>query len=246
MSMQKRHLAAVVQARMTSTRLPGKILLLSAGKPLLEHLLLRLQAAKNLDAVIVATTSNDVDDPICKLCERLQIPYHRGSENNVLQRYQETIEKYALTDVMRITSDCPLHDPKLIDDFVTAYWQAQCDYFSNTLVRTFPHGYDMELFAAKQLFTFDAMTAETRIQEHVTFGFYTNPMRYKLKQFTREHDYWKIRLTVDTKNDFDVVNQIFTALYPDNPLFGYLEVVDYLRRHPQVAQLNQSIIQKLV
>jgi spore coat polysaccharide biosynthesis protein SpsF len=238
-------IGAVVQARMTSSRLPGKVLMPSVGRPLLEHLLNRLKAAKKVDKVIVATTVKATDDPVCELCERLGIPFHRGDEENCLSRFCETAKRFELGHVIRITADCPLHDPKLLDDFVSSYLNSTYDYYSNTIVRTFPHGYDMEIFAAKCLFDLQA-TKDPKILEHVTFGFYTNPMRFKIGQFQRPHDYWKIRLTVDTENDFKVVDKVFSTLYPKNPLFTYQEVVDFLQKNPEILKINQQIQQKFV
>ena len=233
---------------MTSTRLPGKVLKEVLGKPLLEYEIERLQQCRSLNKIVVATTVLPSDDVVVALCERLSVNVFRGSEEDVLSRYAQAATLHHADVVVRVTADCPLIDPTVVDLVVQTYLEtaAQYDYVSNTLERTYPRGLDVEVFSAKalQLAQVNSVNAEER--EHVTVYIYRRPQEFSIYQVTQERDNSNQRWTVDTQEDFQLVEQIIQALYPDNRQFSMQDVLGFLRENPQLMALNAHIEQKEV
>ena len=172
----------IVQARMTSTRLPGKVLKEVMGKSLLEYQIERLQRAKLADGIVIATTSNDTDQPIVELCERLDVACFRGSEHDVLARYHDAATLHQANTVVRVTSDCPLIDPAVIDQLICFYLEhvEEYDYVTNCLKRTYPRGMDVEVFSFRVLHEAFMEAVEQEEREHVTPFIYHHPERYRL------------------------------------------------------------------
>lgn len=234
----------IVQARMTSTRLPGKVLKTVLGKTLLEYQIERLQRVKLADQIVIATTTNNTDQPIIDLCQRLSIPYYRGSEEDVLSRYYEAATLYKTDTVVRLTSDCPLIDPTVIDEVINYYNENKCDYVSNTLDRTYPRGMDTEVFSYKVLKEAFDNAIELPEREHVTPFIYRRPEQYCLgsvKLITNQSQY---RWTVDTLEDFELIEKILSTLYPTNPEFSMQDCLELLQRHPKWERINSHIEQK--
>jgi spore coat polysaccharide biosynthesis protein SpsF len=238
----------IVQARMTSTRLPGKVLRTVLGKTLLEYQVERLQRVTLKDEIVIATTINRSDRPIIDLCERLGIPWQRGSEEDVLSRYCETARSHGADIIVRVTSDCPVIDPAVIDKVVRYYLdhRDQYDYVSNTLVRTYPRGMDTEVFSMHLLETAYHEATSPGDREHVTPFFYRQPRRYRLQAVMNDRDYSGYRWTVDTPEDFALIEQIIEMIYPGNPCFGMDDVIRLLDRHPELSMINAHIEQKKV
>lgn len=165
----------IVQARMTSTRLPGKVLLPLAGEPMLVRLLERLRRVQRADGIVIATTTNASDDPIAALCAQQGVPCHRGSELDVLSRYADAARLHAADVVVRITSDCPLIDPALIDQLIAVYEEGDSDYVSNMLPPTWPYGMAVEVFSATALAQAHAEATQDAEREHVTPFIYWHP-----------------------------------------------------------------------
>lgn len=234
------------QARMTSTRLPGKVLKEVAGRPLLEYQIERLRRVRNAHEVVVATTKNATDDPIVDLCERLDVSVYRGSEQDVLQRYYETAVAHGADVVVRVTSDCPVIDPAtveaLIDMFLAA--PAAYDYVSNTQTRSYPRGMDAEVFSFAAL---AAAQAEGRLdyeREHVTPYIYQHPERFRVGQLVAADDHSQHRWTVDTAEDYELVSRIIASLYPVNPEFDLAAMLALIAQHPDWSKLNAHVMQK--
>ncbi|GAA0319219.1 glycosyltransferase family protein [Bacillus carboniphilus] len=238
--------AAIIQARMGSTRLPGKILKTVNEKPLLEYQLERVQLAKTIDQIIVATTIKDTELPIVELCKRLGIDYYRGSEQDVLSRYYETAKKYHVDVIVRLTSDCPIIDPKVIDKVVNNFLRKypSIDYVSNTIERTYPRGLDTEVFSFEALNKAYHKAFLPRDREHVTAYFYTNPTQFKLYSIKNEQDYGNYRWTVDTEEDFELVRLILTELYNRTEHFSLEDVIMLLKANPKWNEINAHIEQK--
>lgn len=234
----------VVQARMTSTRLPGKVLLPLAGQPMLTRLIERLRRVKRADAVVVATTINATDDPIAALCEQLGVPCHRGSELDVLSRYADAARLNDADVVVRITSDCPLIDPALVDRLIAAYLEGGCDYVSNMLPPTWPYGMAVEVFSATALREAHAEAAQASEREHVTPFIYWHPERYRLRNVESPTDLSAQRWTVDTAEDYELVRRLFETLHPTQPHFGLADVLTTMDAHPDWMRINQHIEQK--
>ena len=237
----------IIQSPMTSTRLPGKVLKKVLDKPLLEYQIERLRQVKHAGEIVIATTTNDADQPIVDLCRRLSVPYFRGSEQDVLARYHDAAKEYQAEVIVRITSDCPLIDPHIIDKVIQFYLdhRPEYDYVSNSLERTYPRGMDTEVFAVKALNeAFAAATAQPD-REHVTPFIHRQPDRYRLANVAHSENQSRHRWTVDTPEDFELVKNIITALYPANPLFTMQDCLDLLAKYPEWGKINAHIEQKV-
>lgn len=238
--------AAIIQARMGSTRLPGKILKTVNGKTLLEYQIERVKQAKAIDQIIIATTVKESEQPIVRLCEKIGIDYYRGSEQDVLSRYYEAAQKYNVDVIVRLTSDCPIIDPEVIDKVVNEYVenQSSVDYVSNTLERTYPRGLDTEVFSFTALNKAYHEAVLPRDKEHVTAYLYTNPDLFKLQGVKNEQNYSSYRWTVDTEEDFELIQLILGELYNPNKLFQLEHVINLLKEHPEWNEINAHIEQK--
>lgn len=239
---------AIVQARMTSSRLPGKILRPILGRPMLELLLERLQRARRLDGVVVATTTNRADDAVEELALRMDVGCFRGSESDVLERVLRAARAHAVDVIVEITGDCPLVDPEVVDAVVDAYREAEVDYASNTLRRTFPRGFDTQVFSTRVLEDVARLTGDPLDHEHVSLYIYEHPDRYVLRNVDSglPETFWDLRLTVDAIEDFTLVSEVFQCLYPTRPSFGLRDVVELLASRPELIEINRHIRQKAV
>ncbi len=241
--------AIIVQARMGSTRLPGKIMKKVLGKPLLEYQLERLLRVKQADQVIIATTDNGEEQPIVDLCQRLGVPYFRGPEHDVLARYYSAASQFGADVVVRITSDCPLIDPAVVDKVIGYYLahQAEYDYVSNTFSnRTYPRGMDTEVFSFRALKEAHKEATDQAEREHVTLFIVWRPDRFRIKNLPYEKDYSHYRWTVDTPEDFALIEKIITALYPVNPHFTLEDCLKLIEENPEWTKINAHIKQKPV
>lgn len=233
----------ITQARMTSTRLPGKVLLEAAGRTFLDHHLDRLLAA-GLD-VYVATTTNDSDDPIVDLAHDRGLSVHRGSEHDVLSRFTGTIEEFSLDTVVRVTSDCPLIDGSLVARAVQEF-EAAGDpwlYLSNGLSRTWPRGMDLEVFSATALLDAEASATDLAHREHVTPYLYTNGSgRMTLRNLARPSDASAYRLTLDTAEDLQLLTTLIEGY--DALALDAEALIALLDAHPELAAINAHVEQK--
>lgn len=242
------NVVCIVQARMTSTRLPGKVLKEVLGKPLLEYEIERLRQCRSLNKIVVATTVLPSDDAVEALCEQLGINVFRGSEEDVLSRYAQAATLHQADAVVRVTADCPLIDPAVVDSVVQTYLETEgkYDYVSNTLERTYPRGLDVEVFSAKALQLAQANSVNKEEREHVTVYIYRRPQEFSVYQVKEGTDNSNQRWTVDTPEDFQLIEKILQALYPDNRQFSMQDVLGFLRENPQLMALNAHIEQKEV
>lgn len=239
----------IVQARMASTRLPGKIMKKVLGKTLLEYQLERLSRVKQADQVVIATTDHGEEEPIVELCQRLGFSYFRGAEEDVLARYYGAATKFGAEVVVRITSDCPLIDPAVVDKVIGFYLahQEEYDYVSNTFPElTYPRGMDTEVFAYKVLKEAYQEAKDQPEREHVTIFIKRRPERYRIKNLPYVKDYSHYRWTVDTPEDFALIEKMITALYPVNPHFTLEDCLLLMEEHPEWVKINAGIQQKLV
>ncbi|MCK6562678.1 glycosyltransferase family protein [candidate division KSB1 bacterium] len=236
----------ILQARMGSTRLPGKVLRLAAGRPVLEWCLLRLAESQQCRRVIVATSTLPQDDAIAAFCDQRQVPCFRGSENDVLQRYYEAMRRFHVDPVIRVTADCPLIDAHVLDAMLPAYFARQADYLSNTLTRTFPRGYDLEIFSFAALQTAQQQAQQAYEREHVTPFIYQHPQLFKLAGYENDFDASALRVTVDTPEDLLVVDRIYQHFVQTGRghHFTLPELVKLWSSQPDLAARNQHIRQK--
>lgn len=231
---------------MTSTRLPGKVLKEVMGKPLLEYQIERLKKVKQADDLVIATTINESDQPIIELCKKLNINYYRGSEEDVLSRYYEAAKQYQADVIVRVTSDCPLIDPAVVDEVINNFRKStgKYDYVSNTLERTYPRGMDTEVFsieALKEAYDKAVLTPE---REHVTLYIYSHPEKFRLFSVKYKKDESSHRWTVDTEEDFILIKAILEELYPQKPDFTMEDCLELMVKRPELIKINQHVQQK--
>lgn len=236
---------AIIQARTGSTRLPGKVLRPLLGEPLLAHVVRRVRRAGTVDETVVATTTLAADDPIEALGASEGWPVTRGSEMDLLERYLDAARLHDAEHVVRITSDCPLVDPTLIDDVVDALAADGADYASNTLEpRTFPRGLDVEAMTIGALEAAGREDRDPASREHATPFLYRHPDRFRLTAVRNPVDLSAHRWTVDTPEDYELVRRIYDALGRDD--FGWQEALAIVEANPDWSGLNRHVAQKVV
>ena len=232
---------AIIQARMTSTRLPGKVLMEVMGRPLLSYQIERLRHSKMIDKIIIATTVNKEDDTIVNLCQKEGIDFYRGSENDVLGRYYQTAKKYNAAHIMRLTADCPLIDPMTCDLVVKKYICEDADYVHTG--QSFCEGIGCEIFNFDVL---EKMWKNAHLKserEHVTLYIRNHLDELNCITLENETDDSKYRITVDEKNDFFVVKAVLENLYSKyTKPFSANDVKAYFKAHPEVYALNADIV----
>ncbi|MGH8239594.1 MAG: cytidylyltransferase domain-containing protein [Steroidobacteraceae bacterium] len=238
----------IVQARMGSTRLPGKVLKPIAGRPMLSYQIERLRRVQRGQQLVVATTINPLDDAIVSFCRDAGVDCCRGSEQDVLSRYWQAAEQFAATTVVRVTADCPLLDPQLVDLAIETFVDhaGRYDYVSNMITPTWPYGMAVEVLSEQVLREANRESIDAAEREHVTPFVYLRPDRYRIKSLTRHPDLSWHRWTVDTPEDFQLVSLLLESLYPRRPAFTIDDVLATLDRHPDWANINAHVAQKSI
>ena len=234
---------AILQARMSSRRLPGKVLRPILGRPMLALQLERLRRCRRIDRLIVATSTDPSDDPIGALCEREGIGYFRGNLGDVLDRYYQAALACRPDHVVRVTADCPLADPPLIDRVVRFHIEGNYDFTSNAIVRTFPVGLDVGIFRLAVLADAWREAKRPEEREHVTLFTRRNGARYRIGAYRDTQDRSHYRWTVDEQADFDLVRMVYERLYPVDPAFGTDEIYRLLERDPALMEVNRGVRQ---
>ena len=230
---------AILQARMKSTRLPGKILSPLLGEPMVARQLERIQRAQRLDDIVLATSTDPSDDPLVAWAEAKDIKVFRGSLTDVLMRFVEVIDHYQPDLVVRLTADCPLTSPAVIDAVIERFQASDVDYCSNTLTPTFPDGLDVEVIRADVLRAVAASSTDPHEREHVTLGVYRHPERFRLANFEGTEDHSYLRWTVDTPEDMAFVTAVYEALYPVDPAFEMSDVLELIARTPGLSRTTE-------
>ena len=236
---------AIMQARMGSARLPGKVLADIAGKPMLLRIIERTASAKLVDDIVIATTTSGADDALVRFVET-NTPHkvYRGSEANVLDRYFQCARQHSADVVVRITADDPLKDPGIIDHAIQLQAAAPgIDYCSNTINPSYPEGLDVEVFSYSAL---EKSHREARLlseMEHVTPYMYKNPDRFTIRDFQYERNLSDWRWTVDRAEDLQFANAVFSHFY-DQPLVSYADVIQSLEENPQIREINAHVIRR--
>jgi len=230
---------AILQARATSTRLPGKVLKKILGKPMLELQLERMRRAGCYDELIVATSNQPSDNEIVRLCSSLHIGCFRGNLEDVLDRYYQAAAQYRARHIVRMTADCPVAEPQVMDAAITLHLEQKNDYTCASMESGWPDGLDVEVMRREILETAwrEARTPEER--EHVTPFIRQHPEKFRLGYLAAPVDYSNQRWTVDTPEDFSLITRIYEALYPDNPQFDMQDILQLLRQHQNLTGANQ-------
>ncbi|MGB9855722.1 MAG: aminotransferase class III-fold pyridoxal phosphate-dependent enzyme [Caldisericum exile] len=231
---------AILQARVSSTRLPGKVLKPILGKPMLALQIERILQSKKIEKLVVATSSDASDDKIEDLCNELKLPCFRGKLDDVLDRFYQASLIWQPEHIVRLTGDCPLIDPDIIDQLILFYLDGDYDYVSNALEPTFPDGLDVEIF---RYFALEEAWKEAKLpsqREHVTPFINSHPDKFKIANFKNHIDLSHHRWTVDEPEDFELIKIIYEKLYPHNPNFRMSDILKFLENHPELIDLNKK------
>ena len=240
----------VIQARMGSSRLPGKILNQIKHKPMLWHIVNRLKEVKKLNDIIIATSKLKIDDPVFNMSEKYQINCFRGSEKNVLDRFYYAAKSNAANHIIRITGDCPLLDPKTIDMLVEKYFNGHYDYCgiacgagaaNKKNIKRFPDGLDAEIFKFEVLENAYTNATDKLSKEHVTPYIWKNSDKFKIGTLYSDMDYSSLRLTVDNLEDFELIEWIYNSLFDLNPKFDIRDVINLLLKNPKMVKNNHFL-----
>lgn len=237
---------AIIQARMGSTRLPGKVMMDLAAEPMLVRVVNRVLRANTLDETVVATTTNSADDCILSLCQQRGWAVFRGSEEDVLDRYYQAATVHNADAIVRIASDCPLIEPQIIDAIVVEYCRCYpgLDYVSNGIELSYPRGLDAGIMSARVLETAWREAGDKESREHVITYIRHHPGRFRIRNVSSDTDYSHMRWTVDTPEDLDFVRKIYGSFSDDT--FTWREVIRLLRTHPEWLETNRHAGQKTV
>lgn len=244
--MRKMKVVCVIAARMASTRLPKKVMKEISGKPMIEHVIRRIQRSKLIDGIVVATTSSKNDDEIADFMKKLGINCYRGSMTNVLGRMLNAAKSVNADILVRMTSDRPFADPKIIDSVIKLFLDKKPDLASNTtLMQPFPIGLDVEVCSVRTLERIDKLTSNIEDREHVTLYFYRHPNYFEIAYLTPQEELNcpGLRLTVDTYEDLSFAREIYKRLYKNNTYFSAKDIIKLLDKEPELIKINAHIEQ---
>lgn len=233
---------------MGSTRLPGKVLRKVEGKPLIVHTLDRLKQCREIDHIVLATSVLPQDKVLIETAQKAGVEGFGGSEEDVLGRYYEAARRYRPEIVIRCNGDCPMIDPTVSDFVITRHRENGKDYTSNSVTRSYPRGMDTEVMNFGILERAAKEAKANYEREHVTPYIYQHPELFSLEQVVAEKDQYDpdLRLCVDTVEDFELIRQVFEALYPKDPYFSVDQVLKLLRERPELKEINAHIQQKKI
>ncbi len=236
-------IGAIVQARMDSGRLPGKVLMDLEGQPLLYHIVMRLKQCPLLDTIIIATSEEPSDEPIVSFCQKHNFSYFAGSKDNVLDRYYQAAKKFQLDIIVRITGDCPLIDPEVADRTIRYYLnhQDKFDYVSNARPPTYPDGLDTEVFPFETLKTLWGKATKKYQQEHVT-ALIGEDKSFRVGNVENRQDISHFRWIVDYRQDLEFVREIYRRLYTPGKVFCMDKIAQVLEKEPQLQEINREFV----
>lgn len=237
---------ATIEARMTSSRLPGKVLMQAAGKPMLEHLVNRLRQVPSLNEIVLATTVNAADDVLAAFASQQGISCYRGSEDDVMSRVVAAAESVAADVIVEITGDCPVIDPMLIEQAIRIFMANRADYVNNVEVPSYPGGMDTQVYRLETLKRSAAMTDDVLDHEHVTLHIRNHPEIFSHLYIVAPPDlHWPdLHLVLDEPKDYELLKRVIEHFEPINPLFSCLDVIHLLRNKPDWVALNHDVRRK--
>jgi len=236
----------IVEARMSSTRLPGKIMLPILGRPSLSLMIERLKNIEIIDGIIIATTPHNSNKVLIDLAVKENVDYFVGSEDDVLSRVLNAAKHFNVDLIIEVTSDCPLVDKEIVTNCVINYLNNNVDYVSNIIKRTYPRGMDVQVFSTNTLNEVEKLTKNPFDKEHVSTYIYNNPDKYKLLNIEApiELQAPEYRLTLDEAEDYFLIRKIFEELYPIKKYFNYQDIFNFLKSHPELVLINKNIKHK--
>ena len=241
-------IVSTIEARMSSTRLPGKTLNEIVGKPMLELLIERLKRAKKVAEIVVATTAEPEDEFITRLAERIGVKWFRGSSEDVLDRVLQAAKAHQADIIVEMTGDNPLLEPQLVDEAIDIYLNGDYDYVSNAIKETYPDGLNVQVFSVAMLDEVARTTNDPADRENVSLYIYEHPEKYRLfnMEAPPEYRYPEYRWTVDTDEDFQFAGAIYENLYYQKPDFSIADIMQLLKEKPELLKINTHIKQKPV
>ena len=238
-------IVGIIQARIGSTRLPGKVLLEVNGRTMFEYLLERVRKCKTIDKIILATSINKIDDPLESLALSLGVEVFRGSENDVLERFYQAATIHKATHVVRLLNDCPLLDPEIVDEIVSYYLEnnENLDFLSNQNKHTYPDGMDVSVFSFKALKKLQETSGCLIEREHVVPGFWANDNNFIWQNYHNKIDLFKTyRLTLDYEEDFYLIKEIIKGIYSENESFNLNDILFFLNKNSHLNSINNKYI----
>ncbi|KFM20896.1 Spore coat polysaccharide biosynthesis protein SpsF [Marine Group I thaumarchaeote SCGC AAA799-D07] len=229
----------IIQARMQSVRLPGKVLLPLEGKPVLWHIFFRLAKSKLIDDICISTSTNPIDDKIEKFAHKYGIKIFRGSKENLVKRHLDAAKKFDADVIVRITGDCPLVDPQIVDEVIEVYLKdKKLDFVSNTKTKTYPIGLDVEVFPVKTLEKIFSISEDPIFYEYFISNYiFENPSIFKSKGISLNNPNM-LRWTLDYPEDYMLFKKIFGELYLDDKIFHMDDVLNFLEEHIEISKIN--------
>ena len=237
---------ASIEARMTSSRLPGKVLMPVLEKPILFYLIERLKSVAKIDEIVLATTTNPQDDALEQFAKTNGIQCYRGSEDDVMLRVIEAVASVSGDTVVEITGDCPILDTEITSQVISLYEHSDVKYASNAHIRSYPDGMDVQVFSLDSLVESEKMTSNTLHREHVSLHMRENPKLFPqanlLAPPSLHHP--QLGLTLDEIDDFKLIKLIIENLYPQSPLFSCQDIVEFLKKNPDLAKINNRVKRK--
>jgi len=234
-------IGCIIQARMSSTRLKGKVLLkINPKDTVLSFLIKQITNCKSLKTIVVATTELEEDDVIVNFLKSYDVEIFRGSSENVLDRFYHCAKKFKFSTIVRLTADNPLIDPEIVNDAIQKYSNSDCDYLTNSVDRTFPNGTEVEIFSFNALETAWKSAKKTSEREHVTPYFYNNLNKFKIHYFKQKNDQSKFRYSIDRKEDYLLVLEILLKI--NTRPIKTSDIIKLLTNYPEIKKLNSHII----
>ncbi len=245
---ENKKIVAIIEARMTSTRFPGKVLKPIGDIPALDFMVRRVRESKYIDDVVVACTVNHEDEPIKLYCDKSGISYYRGSEDDVLERVLDAAIHYSTDVIVELTGDCPFVDPDLLDQVISLYFDNDVDYASNIVKRTFPDGCDIQVFSVDALKKVDSLTDDPIARVHVSSYFYTTKGIFSLANLEAPADFFwpDLGLTLDEVDDYKFLCAIFDKIGKSVESFRIKDVIEVLRNNPDLMLINDHVRRKSI
>ncbi len=236
---------ATIEARMTSTRLPGKVIMKVKKKMLLVYLVERLKKVKEIEEIILCTTKNKTDDVLVEQAKKLNIKFFRGSENNVLSRVVNALRKFKADTIVQITADCPIIDYKIIKQAISIYNKNKYDCVSNSFVRSFPDGMDVSVVKSKSLIKTNTLAKKKKHKEHVTLFIRENPKIFKIKNLiATKKNYWpELGVTLDEKKDYLLIKKIINYFYHKKYFFECSDIIKLVKKKNWI-KINEDVDRK--
>lgn len=240
MELNRDRVLVIVQARMGSNRLPGKVMRELNQKPMIYWQLNRIQQAKMVTTIVVATSINSEDDILAEYISEIGYEVFRGSSDDVLQRFCGVIDLYPSNVCVRLTADCPLVMPEILDKMLESYFKSDYDYYSNTISPSYPDGVDIEIFRPQALVKLSRYNLQPFEREHVTIGLYTRPNVFRVGNHTSEINSSSERWTVDYEEDLDFIRKVYSEFRGRELHFTYEDVLNFLDKHPSIRSKISS------